>query len=140
MTTSTIVITPICKGVRVRQLLWDIHPRPSSGHHGLGINGPKAKLVADIKTSSIAGPFTIHKKQRGCGVGKQILHISPGEIRTGRQDKLAWNVFHTQCYLVRKRDLLCFKNQGNHTSSHGGRGTGTSKIRSTAIFTCSCCL
>ena len=48
-------------------LLRDVGPVPGSGHHGLGIDGSKSKVVADPETSSVQGPGTWLS---GCG---QIL-------------------------------------------------------------------
>ena len=63
-------------------LLRDIGPVPGSGHHGLGIDGSKSKVVAEFETSSIGGQVIHSQYVRIRGVDYQILHISPRQIRT----------------------------------------------------------
>ena len=63
-------------------LLRDVGPVPGSGHHGLGIDGSKSKVVAEFETSSIGGQVIHSQYVRIRGVDYQILHISPCQIRT----------------------------------------------------------
>ena len=65
-------------------LLRDIGPVPGSGHHGLGIDGSKSKVVANLQTSSIGSPGagisgSCQTLVSGC-VDYQILDIPPSQI------------------------------------------------------------
>ena len=66
-------------------LLRDVDPVPGSDHHGLGIDGSKSKVVAELETSSIGGQVVDSQYVRIRGVGYQILDISPRQIGTIQQ-------------------------------------------------------
>ena len=76
----------VLRGVSERdggfQLLRDVDPMSGSGHHGLGIDGSKSKVVTEIETSSIGGQVIHSQNVRVRGVDYQILDISPRQIRT----------------------------------------------------------
>ena len=69
------------------QLLRDVDPVSGSGHHGLGIDGSKSKMVAEFETSSIGGQVIHSQNVRVRGVDYQILDIPPRQIWTAQMDK-----------------------------------------------------
>ena len=74
-----------------------------SSYHGLSINGPKAKVVADIQACSIGHPVISTQYVRVGGVGNQVLYISPCQIRTeGRESKCTlYSLLHIWLYCFR---------------------------------------
>ena len=72
----------VTKGDGGFQLLWNIGPVSGSGHHGLGINGSKSKVVAEVETSSIGGQVVHSQYVTVRCVDNQILDIPPRQIRT----------------------------------------------------------
>ena len=63
-------------------LLRNVDPVAGSSHHSLSIDGSKAKVEADSQASCIGHPVISSQYVRVGGVGYQVLHVSPRQIRT----------------------------------------------------------
>ena len=75
------VLRGVTEGDGGFQLLRNIGPVSGSGHHGLGINGPKPTDMTEIETSSVGGQVVHSQYVNVRGVDYQILDISPRQIR-----------------------------------------------------------